>query len=160
MAALIIDAKGIGEVQRRLDTLVRVGTDLSPAMRDIGEFLMQSTKDRFVEEEDPEGSAWHPLSDATKAKKRRNVDKILTRDAYLRNVVYQAEGDSVRIGSPMIYAGTHQFGAEKGSFGSTGRGSPIPWGDIPARPFLGLSDDDRDGVADIIRRFIIDEIEI
>ena len=160
MAALVVDVRGIDEVQRRLDTLVRVGADLSPAMRDIGEFLMQSTKDRFAEEEDPEGNTWHPLSDATKAKKRRNIDKILTQDAYLRNVVYQAEGNSVRIGSPMIYAGTHQFGAERGSFGSTGRGSPIPWGDIPARPFLGLSDDDRDAVADIIRRFIIAEIAV
>ena len=128
MAALVVDVRGIDEVQRRLDTLVRVGADLSPAMRDIGEFLMQSTKDRFAEEEDPEGNAWHPLSDATRAKKRRNIDKILTQDAYLRNVVYQAEGNSVRIGSPMTYAGTHQFGAERGSFGSTGRGSPIPPG--------------------------------
>jgi len=27
---------------------------------------------------------------------------------------------------------------------------PIPWGDIPARPFLGLSDEDRSGILDIV----------
>jgi len=43
----------------------------------------------------------------------------------------------------MVYAAVHQFGAAQGAFGNTSRGSPIPWGDIPARPYLGLSDDDR-----------------
>ena len=38
-------------------------------------------------------------------------------------------------------ATTHQFGAKQGTFGRTTRGGPIPWGNIPARPFLGPSDD-------------------
>ena len=119
MVSLVVEAKGIGEVERRLTALVRAGADLTPAMRDIGEHLLNTTRERFVEEEDPEGSAWHPLSEATKARKRRNVDKILTQDAYLRKIVTRASRDSVEVGSPRIYAGTHQFGAEKGSFGST-----------------------------------------
>ncbi len=56
----------------------------------------------------------------------------------------------MEIGSPSIYAGTHQFGAAKGAFGSTSKGAPIPWGDIPARPFLGLSDADEADIRDLI----------
>ena len=132
--------------------------DLTPAMQDIGEYLLRMTRDRFVQEEDPEGVAWKPLSGSAKARKKRNADKILTRDGYLRDIVIRASRDSVRVGSPRIYSGTHQFGAEKGSFGSTGRGSPIPFGDIPARPFLGSSDDDREELTDILRDFLIERL--
>lgn len=50
------------------------------------------------------------------------------------------------MGSGLIYAGTHQFGAQKGSYGSTSKGQPIPFGDIPAREFLGLSYADREEI--------------
>ena len=55
-------------------------------------------------------------------------------------------------------AGTHQFGASKGAFGTTSRGSPIPWGDIPARPFFGLSSEDEWGVLEILTDHLIDAI--
>lgn len=55
----------------------------------------------------------------------------------------------------MIYAGSQQFGAAKGSFGNTKRGSPIPWGDIPAREFLGLSDEDRHEVSGIVTDYFL-----
>ena len=58
------------------------------------------------------------------------------------------------MGEFLVRNSKHQFGAEKGAFGATSRGTPIPWGDIPARPFLGLSADDRDGVRDRILDFI------
>ena len=63
--------------------------------------------------------------------KKRNRGKILTEEGHLRRIAMQADSNSVSIGSPLIYGGTHQFGAEQGAFGVTSRGSPIPWGDIP-----------------------------
>lgn len=104
------------------------------------------------------GTSWKPPSESAKARKRRNADKILTLEGYLRQPVFRATAHSVEAGSPLIYAGTHQFGAEKGSFGSTAKGTPIPWGDIPARPFLGLSDADRDELTDILRDYIIERM--
>ena len=99
------------------------------------------------------------LSEGTKARKRRNADKILTLDGYLRgHLVHRATSHSVEVGSLFVCAGTHQFGAEKGSFGSTAKGTPIPYGDIPARPFLGLSDADGDELTDILRNFIIERL--
>jgi phage gpG-like protein len=67
---------------------------------------------------------------------------------------YQANARSVRVGSPMIHAATMQFGAAQGAFGRTSRGGPIPWGNIPARPFLGLSQTDRAGVLEIIAEYL------
>ncbi|WP_198321874.1 MULTISPECIES: hypothetical protein [Methylococcus] len=34
------------------------------------------------------------------------------------------------------------------------RNSPIPWGDIPARPFIGLSDDDKNYIVETIEEHI------
>ena len=49
-------------------------------------------------------------------------------------------------GSPMVYAAAMQFGAAQGAFGRTRRNGPIPWGNIPARPFLGISADDETNI--------------
>ena len=120
--------------------------------------MLRTTRDRFDSQEAPDGTGWKPLTDATKARKRRNADKVLTLDGYLRgNLTYQSSAHSVEVGTPSIYGGTHQFGADKGSFQSGGRS--IPWGDIPARPFLGLSDADRDELTDILRDYIIERVE-
>lgn len=117
--------------------------NLTPLMSEIGEDLLISTRQRFVDEEAPSGANWAPLSQTTKKHKKRNADKILTQDGYLSgSLVTQPGVDYVDVGSPMIYASTHQYGAEKGEFGETSNGRPIPFGDIPARPYLGLSDDD------------------
>ena len=148
---------GAEEVRRRLDSLVRDGRDATPLMRDIGEHLLNTTRDRFDSQTDPDGNPWAPLSDDTKRRKKRNADKILTRDGDLRgNLAYRTGRDAVEIGSPSIYAGTHQHGALKGAFGTTSRGGPIPWGDIPARPFLGLSEADRAEIEELARDYLDD----
>lgn len=94
----------------------------------------------------PDDTPWEPLTDNAKRRRQRNKDKTLARDGDLRgNPAYRAGRDSVEIDQRLplpVYAGTHRFGALKGAFGTTSRGVPIPWGDIPARPFLGLSEAD------------------
>lgn len=89
-------------------------------------------------------------------------------------IVPFASQDGVEVGSNLIYAAVQQFGAKMGEFGrysqvsrwrkfgdkdfrkyaGTVKGFPIPWGDIPARPFLGLSTDDADNVLSIVGRFL------
>ena len=144
------------QVRAALDALTDAGRDLRPAMMEIGETLLNSARERFVDEEAPDGSAWAPLSEGTLRAKKRNRGRILTRDGYLGGTLaHRADSDSVEIGSPRIYAGTHQFGAERGAFGVTSRGSPIPWGDIPARPFLidaagRLAPDDERAIVDVV----------
>ena len=138
------------EARRALDRLARAGADLAPAMQEIGEVLVSSAKDRFSSQTSPDGTPWAPLSEHTKARKKRNKDKVLTLEGHLRGIVARPGADSVEVGSPLVYAGTHQFGAPAGSFAPG-----IPWGDIPARPFLvdadgRLSADDEDAIGDIV----------
>lgn len=139
------------EVKAAFESLQARLADLTPVFQDIGESMLNRTRERFNSQTAPDGTAWAPLSPGYKASKKRNADKILTLFGRLRGTLnYQAGKNEVRIGTPLIYGATHQFGAKKGSFGTTRRGSPIPWGDIPARPFLGLSPSDEQELLDIL----------
>ena len=158
-ARLRVELTGIDETEKRLRALAEAGRDLTPAMQDMGEYLLRTTKDRFADETDPAGAPWQPLSEATKARKKRNRGRILTQDGFLGGqLAYQAGATDLELGSGLVYAGTQQFGAEEGAFGTTAAGRPIPWGDIPAREFLGLSDADRDEIGDILRDFLAEQL--
>ena len=147
------------KVRAALNRLIAAGRDLTPLMREIGEHLLTTTREHFVTQTAPDGTPWTPLSETTKRRKRRNKDKVLTERGFLRgNLTFQAGSDEVLVGSPSIYAGTQQFGAKKGAFGSTSKGAPIPWGDIPARPFLGLSHDDETEIGHLVIDYLNEQL--
>ncbi|HLD66044.1 MAG TPA: phage virion morphogenesis protein [Pseudomonas sp.] len=117
--------------------------DPKPLLLDIGEMLVNSTRDRFSSEQGPDGQAWAALSPRYLATKSPNPGKVLQRRGDLvRQIFPQVEGATLLVGTDRVYGAVHQFGALQGKFGKTKRGAPIPWGNIPARPFLGLSDAD------------------
>jgi len=127
------------EVQAALRRLREKVGDLSDTFRDIGEHLLNATQARFDREIDPAGNPWTPLKPKTKASKRRKGyrDKIMQMRGHLRDhLVMQADPDGVEIGTNRIYGATHQFG-------DASRG-------IPARPFLGISEDDTQYILDVL----------
>jgi phage virion morphogenesis protein len=131
------------EVREALERLARTGGDLRSALAEIGESLLISHRDRFDRQQDPEGKPWAPLSDKYRARKRRNKDKILVLDSYLKDLLrYQIEagGQVLRFGTDRIYGATHQFGDDKRN--------------IPARPFLGISEGDRRMVVDVLNKYL------
>ena len=54
--------------------------------------------------------------------------------------------ESVEIGTDLVYAAVHQFGIGERSVIETGRQMPA----IPARPFLGVRDEDWDEIEQVI----------
>ena len=154
MTRLTVEVQGLERAQQRLGSLILAGRDPTALMRATGEDLKRSTEARFAAEEDPEGKPWAPLAEFTRAKKKRNVDKILAQDGYLQRMVVQADRQAVEVGSNLIYAGVQQGGAKKGAFGRTKRGAPIPWGGFPAREFLELSDADREEILETTADYI------
>lgn len=147
------------EVRKALNRVIAAGGDMSPLFADIGEHLLNTTRERFVAQAAPDGTDWAELTETTKRRKRRNKGKILTERGFLRvNLTYQAGIDEVLVGSPSIYGGTHQFGADKGAFGKTAGGRSIPFGDIPARPFLGTSDDDLAEIRALVNDYLAEHL--
>ncbi|MGB3407778.1 MAG: phage virion morphogenesis protein [Jannaschia sp.] len=134
-------------LQRSLDRVEAGATDLSPLMSEIAEYLLTSTEKRFGEGAGPDGTPWAPKSEATIKAYERSKETYsllpLIRSGDLRRTISSgSDSENAFVGSGAIQAAVMQFGAAKGAFGTMANGSSIPWGTIPARPFLGLSEED------------------
>lgn len=129
-------------VQQALQSLARAAQNLRPALADMGESLINSTRRRFDSASGPDGAPWAANSPVTLLRKRGT--RPLTGETGLlgTEIHYQASQSVLRVGSPKEYAAMQHFGGKKSDF-------PQLWGDIPARPFLGLSQDDEREVAEI-----------
>lgn len=171
------------EVRAAFARLVAAGRDPRPALAEIGEDVSESTRQRFATETGPDGRRWAPNTQTTilryLAAKTGVRDKqgrhTGTRKGYFgkdgrvtqkgaqvvsgkrilqglsgslaSQIGYQLEPGAVTVGSSMAYAAMMQFGGTRAQF-------PHLWGDIPARPFVGLSADDERNILDILARHL------
>jgi phage virion morphogenesis protein len=141
---------------------VNRGQNLHPLLDGIGHDLAESATQRFASTTAPDGQAWAPNSQVTldrysarfkdeKAERRAHKRPGTDEGTLSKTINWQVRGaDTVGIGSPMVYANTFHYGARKGEFGKG-----APWGDIPARPFLGLSRADETNIAELIRAHML-----
>ncbi|WP_337846243.1 phage virion morphogenesis protein [Sphingomonas sp.] len=139
--------------------------DAEPMHRDIGEYLIDSHRQRFQRGEAPDGSAWAPKSLVTIERYRRMGDGDRTKPLIgpsrrlSTELHYFASKAETEVGSNLEYAAVMQEGAAKGAFGADRHGRPIPWGNIPARVWLGLSDIDERNILDIVDEHLGDALE-
>lgn len=154
------------------DTLARIDSAMdntAPLLARIGEYLQDSSRDRFKSQSGPDGTAWQPLQPRYQRRKKQNKDKILTLRGYLHGQIHwQPDGDdAVRVGSNSKYGAIHQFG---GTIQKPARKSTVHFGagkakhlfvkrkkakrsmqvsigahqvNMPARPFLGVNAGDQ-----------------
>jgi len=141
-------AEALGEASRRLG-------DMTPIHEDIGDYVVRVTKERFKAGIDPDGNAWTPKKQATidRYKERGDGDRpdpLIGPSKRLSSEIAQyADAQGVEVGSALEYSAVMQDGAKQGAFGNDSRNHPLPWGDIPARVWLGLSDEDEAAIIDI-----------
>ncbi|MDD2723564.1 MAG: phage virion morphogenesis protein [Methylovulum sp.] len=144
MASIEIDDAEILRVLRRLQD---ASSYLRPALLEIGEDLVESTKQRFETSTAPDGSDWL-LNSALSTLLYKAGDKPLVDGGTLSHQINKdVTGDTLEVGSTMEYAAMQQFGGTKEEF-------PYLWGDIPARPFLGVSQEDKDNILAVLNRHI------
>ena len=149
------------EVIDALRGVQKRGDDLTPAMEVIAGVLSRATDRAFINQQDPEtGEAWAPLSPHTANSivngKRRGESPILQVTGILAESFRSEWGsDFAGVATGDIRAATHQYGAEQGQYGQTANGRPIPFGDIPARRMLGISEGDVSKIIDILGQHIV-----
>ena len=151
------------EISIALERLARAVSDMSPIMNSIGEQLEFTTVQRFDEGVSPDGVPWAPKSQATIDAYTKRSQAVDLRPLYgpnldgnpLRSSFFRNFGpEFVEVGTNKIQAAVMQFGAAKGAFGADQAGHPIPWGRIPARPFLGISDLDRNNITATVEEWL------
>lgn len=129
-------------------------SDLTEPLGDIGELLLMSTQDRMNKGEDVDGNPFAPRSQTTLDRYKKRGLKFgapLSQSGTMRKGVHYSHGaDWLEIGSNAIQAAVMQFGAAKGTLGN---GSP--WGDIPERRFLGVSEEDEIGITETINEWLL-----
>ena len=115
--------------------------DTQALMESVGEALRSGTIERFEAEEDPQGKKWKPS-----ARAMAGGGKTLDKESHLKDSIdYAATSDKVMVGSKLPYARIHQLG------GKTGKGHKV---DMPARPYLGVSEEDMDEVRETMADFL------
>lgn len=92
--------------------LERFEADRPRIYREIGQSLFVSIRQGFEAEHSPEGEAWEALKPATVRQRKGDAHPILQRKGRLKkSIALKATPDSVIVGTNLVYAPVHQFGA-------------------------------------------------
>lgn len=147
------DAEVLGALKRMID----VCRHTAPTMGAIARLGENSTRLRFRNEIGPDGRRWKPSLRA-----QVHGGRTLTKDGHLANSISSNYGkDFAEWGVNRVYAAIHQFWGvirAKGkalAFAIPGGGFAVVKAvRMPARPFLGVNDDDSSDILDILQRRI------
>lgn len=143
---------------RRLNRGIDRQADTLPLMRAIGDFVRDATRQRFRDQHGPSGQPWKPSIRA-----QLQGGATLVKDTHLRDsIVAHATADEAEVGTNIIYAAIHQFGGVIRAKGGGALRFQLPGGGfatvksvtMPARPFLGVNDEDRVEIAALVQDFI------
>ncbi len=133
------------EVNRRLTRLALRVRNLRPVFNQFGQYLLRRIRSYFRKEAGPDGRPWAPLSPSWKQRKvREGRDRGIGRYtlSMFNGLAYNATGQRLRVGSSERYAPAFQFGQ--------------PRRNQPARPFLGVTDADREVLSELISEHLAD----
>lgn len=157
---------GEQQLQAALRRVAESMEDASPAMQAVSLVLLRESERIFARQGKGVGldADWAPLSEVTKHQRalaqsggrqygksgkqlarytaaKGGLMTILQRSGKLAaSVTPVSTSHSAGITTNRRYAATMFFGAKQGQFGRDHRNHPLPWGDIPGRPFLPLRD--------------------
>lgn len=154
----------------------------APLFQNIIEYLTRIHRQRFTDQVSPDGQAWQALSPAYLKRKRKNKDKVLSLNGYLRNTLRGQYTDSeIEFGTDRTYGAIHQFGGDiniparsQQAYFKQGRNGQVgnrfvkkknsnfaQWTTIqahaikmPARPWLGTSTADDDYILALTKNYI------
>lgn len=149
-------------------------SNLNPLLRNIGEYLLNTTRERFDKSISPDNVPWLKNSPFTlmiyaleksrgkllkkngqgtkKALKLMANKKPLMWNGYLKGLLfYKLSQYSVEAGSALKYAKDHQYGV-KGKIWHTILGDIKI--DIPARPFIGINAQNQFHIHTLVNKYL------
>jgi phage virion morphogenesis protein len=146
------------EIQHLLDVISARMQTLKPAMQIIGETIRTSINRNFT-------AGGRPVPWEKSKRAASEGGQTLALSGRLKNSFsVSADNDSATVGTNVVYAAIHHFGASRGEFGTITAGvrshvrnlasgkkvkvsahtrrMAIPFGNIPARPFMMVQAED------------------
>jgi phage virion morphogenesis protein len=159
MTGISYQVKGSEEALADLARAVAALDDATPLYDDIGAALVISTQERFERESGPDGSPW-PQSLRVKFEGGKTLSDTRR---LVGSLTHEASSGGVAVGTNVIHAAIHQKGGvikaktSKGlRFRVGGNGGWVTKQSvtIPARPFLGLDNDDETMISDMASDYL------
>ncbi len=161
MAETLIILTDDTQVQRWFGQLLARGSNMTGLMADVGEYLLESTQGRFDTGIGPDGIAWAPLKDGSgrtplnlTGRMRDDISPSSGADwveltAHAMQARWHQEGtDPYEIrpknGKALAFGppASRLTGKNKGQVGPAHVVSKVNHPGLPARPFMGVSDED------------------
>lgn len=133
----------------RLNNMALKPSDRKQLLHDIGVEMEAQTKERFQTKTSPDGDDWAEIAQSTKNFYRKKFGSEnpgkgtlwrLSSVPMIDTVTSEVSSWSVLVGATKVYAAVHQYGWKERN--------------IIARPYLGLSNDDKTDIIGIINTFL------
>jgi phage gpG-like protein len=149
---------GASLVIQALEAISLQPAEMTQMLHELGNAVVDQTRLRFVDQASPAGVPW------VKSLRAQVQGGQTLRDTgrLMNSFTYNVIGNSVEVGTSLPYAAVHQFGAHIQAVNGPYLRFRLPNGqfcqvgsvDIPARPFMGFSDTDRQELADIVADYL------
>jgi phage virion morphogenesis protein len=150
----------IGDVQKRLDHMLDFLAHREPLMRELAALMHDAVEENFAQEGRP---PWLGI---------KRDGRILQKSGHLaRSITEYSDNDTAVVGTNVEYAAIHQFGGKtrpheirprnKQALAFNGRVVKKvnhPGSDIPARPFLMLTDEDEEKIITTVSDYLIQSL--
>lgn len=138
-AAIEIIPSGLEALNGRINRLLRGLKDPKPLLWDLAQAGENQTRRRISDEKQgPNGERWPEWSPGYAATRHGGHSLLESTGDLLDSLTAFADAQVAGWGTNMKYAATHQFGRDA----------------IPARPYLGVSDENLTELLDIAERWL------
>jgi phage virion morphogenesis protein len=147
-----IDAMGMAVLNRRLNKLLQKTKNLEPVWEDAAEYMVRSTVNRILRTKTgPDGERWAALSDLTIQLKGHDRQLFESGDLYRSVHVEDVSKEGFAITADSDHASFMQDGVNtvRGKYRSK---KPSP--QVPARPFMGFSDQNVREISKMLREYL------
>lgn len=166
MAFITVDGS-LEPIASAIDRIIAIGINPTPVLAAIGPHMVANTQQRMREGIDPDGVRWEdyaPLNPLY-AIDKHGPSILIGQGGFARGLAgtltSQADGSSLIWGSNKEYAAVHQFGALiqpksalQLSFVMGGELIHASSVYVPARPYLGFTEEDRQDVIEELDDFL------
>lgn len=173
MAGIELRITDIGGFRTKMFLHLLSQIDATELLESIGTVVESQVRRRIKhEKKSPDGKDWKKLGHSPGSEKYERWKKKVSSGGLLElheglydSIQFEVRGDELIAGSNLVYSWTHQVGdkREAPSWSGAGRSggkmaSSTHTVEIPARPYLGLSSENRDELEEVIGDWINDQV--
>jgi phage virion morphogenesis protein len=153
MIRIRVSKKSLSDLDKKLKKLIERIDNPRPILNDIANYMVRVTQNRITtSKRGPDGTRWADNSELTQYLKGKNSPNYASGELASSISVIRRDRYGFSVGTKLAYGAYVQEGQRvmKGKYKSKTKPAP----QIPARPFMGFSDQNKVKIAKMMREYI------